>query len=77
MPKHSTSSNPIDARVRFGQRVREIRHIRGISQEALSLESGLARSFVGEVETGRRNISLLNIYRLAEALEVEAYKLLQ
>ena len=68
---------PVWLQVKGGLRVREVRLGRGMSQEALSLESGLARSFVGEVETGRRNISLMNIYKLADALEVEAYELLQ
>lgn len=48
-----------------------------MSQEALANEADLARSYVGEVETGKRNISLLNICKLATALNVEPADLLR
>ncbi|WP_455275810.1 helix-turn-helix domain-containing protein [Xanthomonas bonasiae] len=41
------------------------------------MESGLARSYLGGVERGQRNIALLNIYRLAEALGVHPTLLLE
>ena len=56
--------------VRFGNRVRELRKKKGLSQEGLALESGLDRSYVGGVERGERNISLENITRLAKALDL-------
>ncbi|WP_425509318.1 helix-turn-helix domain-containing protein [Xanthomonas cucurbitae] len=49
----------------------------GTLQERLALESGLARSYLGGVERGQRNIALLNIYRLAEALGVHPTSLLE
>ena len=61
----------LDPRVRFGLKLVEIRKTKGWSQERLALESGLARSYLGGVERGQRNIALLNIFKLAEALEVE------
>ena len=61
----------LDPRVRFGLKLIEIRKTRGWSQERLALESGLARSYLGEVERGKRNIALLNIFKLAETLKVE------
>lgn len=54
----------------FGSRVREHRQAAGFSQEELGLRSGLDRSFVGQVERGERNLSLINIIRLARALGI-------
>lgn len=61
----------------FGKRLIELRKAKGWSQERLALESGLARSYLGGVERGQRNIALLNIYRLAEALETSPASLLE
>lgn len=65
-----------DPRVLFGRRLAEIRRAKGWSQEKLALESGLARSYLGGVERGKRNIALLNICRLADTLEVPAPELM-
>lgn len=65
------------ALVIFGLRLRELRQERQISQEKLALLSDIARSYVGEVERGKRNIALLNIYKLADALGVEPSELLK
>lgn len=62
---------------RFGRRLAEIRKARGWSQERLALESGLARSYLGGVERGQRNLALLNILRLARTLGCEPGALLQ
>ena len=59
-----------DPRIVFGKRIAILRKERGWSQEQLALESGLARSYLGGVERGQRNISLLNIYRLAESMAI-------
>jgi len=66
-----------DPLITFGQRLIELRKIKGWSQERLALESGLARSYVGGIERGQRNLAVLNIYRLAEALEVAPSTLLE
>lgn len=63
---------PTDEQIqqRFGARVREKRKLKGISQETLALLSGLDRTYIGGVERGERNISLINIYKIAEALNI-------
>jgi transcriptional regulator with XRE-family HTH domain len=59
----------------FGERVRELRKQKGLSQEALALACDLDRTYIGGVERGERNISLINIYKIAEALVVNAKEL--
>lgn len=61
----------------FGLRLVELRKAKSWSQEKLALESGVARSYLGGVERGERNIAVLNIYRLAGALGVTPAKLLE
>lgn len=55
---------------RFGERVRELRKLKGLSQEGLALASDLDRTYIGGVERGERNISLANIHRIAAALGI-------
>lgn len=57
---------------RFGERVRELRKQKGLSQEALAFTCDLDRTYIGGVERGERNISLINIHRIARALDVKA-----
>jgi transcriptional regulator with XRE-family HTH domain len=60
----------------FGQHLVELRKMQGWSQERLALESGLARSYVGGIERGQRNIALINICILAETLGVAPSEML-
>lgn len=60
-----------DIKVQFGNRLRELREARGLSQEALAHEAGLDRTYISSVERGKRNISIENIERLAIALNVK------
>lgn len=66
-----------DPRKEFGRHLAELRRGAGWSQEALALESGLARSYLGGVERGQRNISLINICRLARTLSLRPAQLLE
>jgi transcriptional regulator with XRE-family HTH domain len=64
-------------RRRFGARMRELRKaaIPKLSQEALAFASGLDRSYLGAIERGEKNVSLVNIHRIAAALKVEPAEL--
>ena len=62
---------------RIGLNIRNIRAQKGISQESLALAADLDRSYVGGVERGERNISALNLKKIANALEVSVEILLK
>lgn len=59
-----------DIRIRFGLAVRKRRQELGISQEDLADRANLHRTYIGDVERGLRNISIVNIERIALALEI-------
>jgi transcriptional regulator with XRE-family HTH domain len=61
----------------FGKKLKGIRKEKGWSQEKLALESGIARSYIGDVERGIRNIALLNICKIADTLEIEVQELMK
>ena len=56
-------------KVKVGQRIKELRGELGISQEALANKADLDRTYVTDVENGRRNISIENLEKLIIALE--------
>ncbi|MDD5080232.1 MAG: helix-turn-helix transcriptional regulator [Candidatus Omnitrophica bacterium] len=53
---------------RFGNNVKRLRKSKGWSQEILARQSGLHRTYIGSIENGGRNVSLINIERIAKAL---------
>jgi len=61
----------------FGARVRDRRHQLGLSQEQLADACGLHWTFVGQVERGRRNVSLHNILKLAQGLQTDPGELVR
>lgn len=61
---------------RLGLAIREIRVEAGWSQEELSFQSGLHRTYIGAVERGEKNVTLRNAIRIAKALKVKASEIL-
>jgi len=68
---------PLDPLTAFGTRLRELREDRGLSQEKLAEMADLHRNYVGQLERGRSNISLLTIVKLARSLNVKPVKLIE
>lgn len=60
----------MDIRILVGKRVKELRNKLNISQEELADLAGLDRTYITSVERGRRNISIVNIEKLAKALKI-------
>jgi transcriptional regulator with XRE-family HTH domain len=58
-------------RTRFGVRVRKCRLETGLSQEELANRAGLHRTYIGGIERGERNVSLINIVRIARAMNLK------
>lgn len=56
--------------VKFGQKVKEIRLEQNLSQEALAEKANLHRTYIGMIERAEKNITLLNIEKIAQALGV-------
>ena len=61
---------------KLGDVVRKKRTELGFSQEALADACGVHRTYMGSIERGERNVSLLNILRLARVLKMKASELL-
>lgn len=62
--------------VSLGEVIRETRKSINLSQEALAADAGLDRSYMGGVERGERNLTLMNVCRIAAALKVKPSALL-
>lgn len=60
----------------FGQRLRELRGRRNLSQEQLAHSAGVDRATISSAENGRLNATVTTLYRLAEALSVDPGELL-
>ncbi|MBI1800583.1 MAG: helix-turn-helix transcriptional regulator [Chloroflexi bacterium] len=68
---------PKPALKRLGDNLKQFRQSKGLSQEKLAELTDLHRTYIGGVERGERNISLLNLIRIAEALGVSVADLVK
>ena len=59
-----------DVKIVLGLRIKQIRNEIGISQEELANRAGLDRTYITSVEKGRRNISIVNIEKICNALNI-------
>ena len=59
----------------FGEAIKQLRLNRGISQEKYALQIGMDRTYYASVEAGKRNISILNILKIAEGFEISLSEL--
>lgn len=62
--------------VKFGEKVKEERLKQHLSQEELAVKAGVHRTYIGMVERAEKNITLLNIEKIASALDVKVSELL-
>ena len=56
--------------INFGKKVRELRKNEGISQEQLAFKTGLHRTYIGMIERAEKNITLINIEKIANAFNI-------
>jgi transcriptional regulator with XRE-family HTH domain len=63
--------------IKFGERVREVRIQRGLSQEKLAHLADVHRTYIGMIERAEKNITLINIEKVANALEISINELLK
>ncbi|MDE7424462.1 MAG: helix-turn-helix transcriptional regulator [Lachnospiraceae bacterium] len=64
-----------EIQIQFGNRVRQLRTNLGISQEKFALQINMDRTYFSSVETGNRNISLMNIQKIAQGLNISISEL--
>lgn len=65
----------MDIKITVGKRIRHLRNEIGISQEELADRAGIDRTYITSVECGKRNISIVNVEKIANALGVTLAKL--
>lgn len=76
MPRVSASQDKDQSLARLGAAIRARRALMGLSQEALSDACEIDRSHMGKIERGERNVTFLNIARVAKALQCKPSDLL-
>jgi transcriptional regulator with XRE-family HTH domain len=66
---HIFSDCSMDVKAEYGKKVKEIRKKKGVSQESLADLAGLDRTYISDIENGKRNVSLETIFKISEALK--------
>jgi transcriptional regulator with XRE-family HTH domain len=65
----------MNIKTKIGHRIRELRHDRDLSQEQFSHVCGLDRTYIAGIEQGKRNVSIVNLERIAKGLEISLSRL--
>lgn len=65
-----------DVKIKFGQRVRELRISKGYSQEKLAELSDLDRTYIPGIESGKRNVSIVVVAKIAKAFQISISELM-
>lgn len=76
MPRQSVKTDTDHRLKKLGTAIREQRKLLSMSQEALADAAGIERSHMGKIERGERNVSFLNIARIADALNMPVASLI-
>lgn len=76
MPRLSSKADKDKKLVRLGAAIRARRKELGVSQEELAISSGVERSNMGKIERGENNLSVLNLIRIADALDSKAAEIM-
>lgn len=63
----------VDIKEKIGIRLRELRKLKGLSQERFAFECELDRTYIASIEQGKRNVSIVNIEKIAKALNMSVY----
>lgn len=71
------TSDETELLIAFGLRLKVCRLKKHLSQEELAGITGLHRTYIGSAERGERNVSMLNLYKIASALDVGIHSLLE
>lgn len=66
-----------DILLALGNNLKKVRLSKGLSQEKLAFEADLDRTYISGIERGKRNVSVVNLYRIANALGIPPHLLLQ
>ena len=77
MAKPSPSYNGLPELVSLGVAIRDLRLKAGFSQEGFADEVGIDRSYIGGIERGEHNVALVNLLKIAVALDITLAQLIQ
>lgn len=75
--RKSYSNEEKELLTKVGNRIRALRLKSGLSQEKLAFASNLDRTYIGSVERGERNISIINLNKISTALNINSFELLK